>query len=602
MTARSPAGTRTPTRPYTVPFFQHRLPLSRALPLLLAALLFSSVAVIATVTTSALDRSLSGQLDAELTLLAERSAGTAVATGQATVSPDDPVPPGLTRWPQARMVSVDLRDGRVRAGYIDDSDHPAYHQLDADQIAALMRLPVNGQLYTVQLPDLGTYRAVAFKDTSGARQVTAVPTAEVSETIAQYTLVQLLVIAVAGIGAVLLGWLLIRRALHPLEIVAGTAQRVASRELATGDETITERIPDAFVDDVTEVGRVAGSFNRMLTHIDEAFAVRRRSERKLRRFVADASHELRTPLASIRGYTQLVLRESGDLPPEAVEQLGRVRAESERMSDLVEDLLLLARLDNEPVIRREPVDLRGLLIDAVADAHAAGPGHHWQLDLDASRPLEVLGDENSLRQVLVNLLANARVHTPEGTNVVLAAHAEPVPVTAGRVTGADSADPSQPGASTGSSTRGGDADEGAGGRLGGIRAARERRRQARAQARNAAPTVPEARPDAGRVRIEVRDDGQGIPPDKLDSVFDRFVKADDSRARLNGGSTGLGLSIVLALVHAHGGSVSVTSHQATPEDPSHGTVFTVLLPMLPAEPDEPDVPEEPDAQAGRLGA
>ncbi|MCD7100793.1 sensor histidine kinase [Pseudoclavibacter sp. 13-3] len=491
------------------------LPLSKTLPIMLAALLFSSVALIATVTTSALNTSLYGQLNTELSLATERARATDVAKGDAVVRPDDSVPPGLdVRTQRAHTIIVDLRAGTLRAGYIDDGETPTFHQLDSDQVAMLLKVPVDGGFYDVPLPDLGTYRAVAINDRTGARQVVAISQEAVANTIAQYMVVQMIVIALAGIGALLLGWRLMRRALHPLEVVARTAQSVAGRELATGDAALSERIPEVFVDDVTEVGRVAGSFNRMLTHIDDAFRVRRTSETKLRRFVADASHELRTPLASIRGYTQLVLRDADTLPPHAAEQLGRVRSESERMSDLVEDLLLLARLDNEPVIEREEVDLRGLLIDAVADAHAAGPNHHWQLDLDASRPLEVLGDENSLRQVLVNLLANSRTHTPAGTSVVLGA----------AIAGDD-------------------------------------------------------------VRIEVRDDGQGIPAQMVDTIFDRFVKADDSRTP-GQGSTGLGLSIVQALVHAHGGSVTVAStpqrfdDDGRPIDGDHGTTFTVLLPRL----------------------
>lgn len=491
------------------------LPLSKTLPIMLAALLFSSVALIATVTTSALNTSLYGQLNTELSLATERARATDVAKGDAAVRPDDPVPPGLdVRTQRAHTIIVDLRQGSLRAGYIDDGETPTFHQLDSDQVAMLLKVPVDGGFYDVPLPDLGTYRAVAINDRTGARQVVAISQEAVANTITQYMVVQMIVIALAGIGALLLGWMLMRRALHPLEVVARTAQSVAGRELATGDAALTERIPEVFVDDVTEVGRVAGSFNRMLTHIDDAFRVRRASETKLRRFVADASHELRTPLASIRGYTQLVLRDADTLPPHAAEQLGRVRSEAERMSDLVEDLLLLARLDNEPVIEREEVDLRGLLIDAVADAHAAGPNHHWQLDLDASQPLEVLGDENSLRQVLVNLLANSRTHTPAGTNVVLGA----------AIVGDD-------------------------------------------------------------VRIQVRDDGQGIPEQMVDTIFDRFVKADDSRTP-GQGSTGLGLSIVQALVHAHGGSVSVAStpqrfdDDGRPLEGVHGTTFTVLLPRL----------------------
>jgi two-component system OmpR family sensor kinase len=155
----------------------------------------------------------------------------------------------------------------------------------------------------------------------------------------------------------------------------------------------------------------------MLGHIEEGFEARAGVERKLRRFVADASHELRTPLASVLGYTQLVLQRGEELSPQVREALQRVGSEAQRMSGLVDDLLLLARLDSQPVVRQDPVDVREVLIEAVADAHAAGPDHGWHLDLDGDEDLVVVGDEARLRQVFGNLLTNARVHTPTGTQV-----------------------------------------------------------------------------------------------------------------------------------------------------------------------------------------
>lgn len=484
-----------------------RLPLRKALPLLMAALLLSSVTIIAAVTTSALSNSLYGQLNSEVRLAAERSLSTSVATGDSQIDPSDPVPPGLTqRTQRARTISVDVRNGVLRAGYIDDSGTPTYHQLTQAQVSALLAVPVDdSRIYEVEVPGLGTYRAIAQTDSTGARIVTAVSQATVSQTIASYVFVEFLVMGIAVVSAIGIGWVLLRRALRPLEVVAATAQAVSATELSSTGVQLSARIPEEYVDSTSEVGRVAGSFNQMLTHIDEAFQIRNRSERKLRRFVADASHELRTPLASIRGYTELVLRDREHLPEHATEQLGRVKSESERMSGLVEDLLLLARLDSEPVIERRDTDLRGLLIDAIADAHAAGPDHHWQLDLDAATPLELMGDENSLRQILVNLLANARVHTPKGTNIVLGAH----------------------------------------------------------------------RVDDQAV-ITVRDDGPGVPPELLERIFDRFTKGDGSRTP-GAGSTGLGLSIVQALVHAHDGSIRVDSV------PGEGTTFTVQLPLLPQQ-------------------
>ncbi len=166
----------------------------------------------------------------------------------------------------------------------------------------------------------------------------------------------------------------------------------------------------------TEVGQVGAALNRMLGHIGAALKARQASETRVRQFVADASHELRTPLAAIRGYAELARRSPEQMPPDVRHALARVESEAVRMSDLVADMLLLARLDAGRPVEREPVDLSSLLVDAVSDAHAAGPDHRWELDLP-DQPVTVLGDRTGLHQVVANLLANARTHTPPGTVV-----------------------------------------------------------------------------------------------------------------------------------------------------------------------------------------
>jgi two-component system OmpR family sensor kinase len=167
------------------------------------------------------------------------------------------------------------------------------------------------------------------------------------------------------------------------------------------------------------VGMLGAAFNRMLGHVESALSRRHASEARLRTFAADASHELRTPLAAIRGYAQLARMHADELPDEVRRALDRVDAESARMSGLVEDLLLLARLDAGRPLERQPVDLTRLAIDATSDARVAAPGHRWQLDLPAE-PVSVTGDEPRLRQVLANLLSNAAKHTPAGTTVTVA--------------------------------------------------------------------------------------------------------------------------------------------------------------------------------------
>jgi len=215
----------------------------------------------------------------------------------------------------------------------------------------------------------------------------------------------------------------VRLALRPLQRVTATATRVAQLPLDRGEVALDDRVPSGDSDPRTEVGRVGAALNRMLDHVNLALESRQASERKVRQFVADASHELRTPLASIRGYSELTRRSGQELPPDAMHALGRIESESVRMTGLVEDLLLLARLDEGRELKMEPVDLTMLLVDAVSDAHAAGRDHVWDLELP-DEPLEAIGDEPRLRQVITNLLANARVHTDAGTTVVVALAAE----------------------------------------------------------------------------------------------------------------------------------------------------------------------------------
>ena len=161
----------------------------------------------------------------------------------------------------------------------------------------------------------------------------------------------------------------------------------------------------------------------MLDHIAAALSTRQASEIRVRQFVADASHELRTPLAAIRGYTELAQRKRAEVPDDVAHAMGRVESEAERMTHLVEDLLLLARLDSGRPLERQPVDLSRLCADVVSDAHAAGPDHQWNLDVPAG-PLYVPGDDARLHQVVANLLGNARTHTPPGTAVTLSLTAE----------------------------------------------------------------------------------------------------------------------------------------------------------------------------------
>ena len=200
-------------------------------------------------------------------------------------------------------------------------------------------------------------------------------------------------------------------------IDAATARQVSGLQLHSGAVSLGVRVPPADADGRTEVGQVGLALNTMLDDVESALTARQESEMRVRQFVADASHELRTPLASIRGYAELTQRETEPVPSTVTHAIGRVESEALRMQGLVEDLLLLARLDSGRPLEREPVDLSLLAMNAVSDAHAASPDHAWELDLP-DEPVEVPGDRARLHQILANLLANARTHTPAGTRVV----------------------------------------------------------------------------------------------------------------------------------------------------------------------------------------
>ncbi|WP_414654391.1 sensor histidine kinase [Intrasporangium sp.] len=242
------------------------------------------------------------------------------------------------------------------------------------------------------------------------------------------TISRMIVIAMTGVfaGVLLVGGIgtwIVRRNLEPLRRVADTATRVSRMPLHTGQVALPERVAAEDTDTRTEVGQVGAAFNEMLDHVDEALNARHRSEQRVRQFVADASHELRTPLASIKGYAELSKRESNPVPESVTHAMGRIESEAGRMGSLVEDLLLLARLDTGRPLDAESVDVSMLVVNAVSDAHAAAPSHEWKLDLPPE-PVEVRGDPARLHQVVTNLLANARTHTPAGTSVTTSVRPE----------------------------------------------------------------------------------------------------------------------------------------------------------------------------------
>jgi two-component system OmpR family sensor kinase len=295
----------------------------------------------------------------------------------------------------------------------------------------------------------------------------------------------LLLIAIASRYVIKIG-------MRPLENVERTAEQIASGDLSA-------RLPDTKPN--TEVGRLVISLNTMLARIEESFTARSESEGRLRRFVADASHELRTPLTAIRGFAELHRQGAVKEGSETKDLIARIERESVRMSSLVEDLLTLARLDQGPKMEIKPVNLTEVISDAVASARAAGPDH--PITFEESDEIFALGDSNRIHQVVANLLANARVHTPAGTAIKVA-------ISQGEK----------------------------------------------------------------EVLVSVSDNGPGLSDNDREKIFERFYRVDASRQRSNGADgSGLGLSIVDAVMRAHGGHVSVDSKLG------NGATFTLHFPL-----------------------
>ena len=322
-------------------------------------------------------------------------------------------------------------------------------------------------------------RALALVLPTGMGSVVAANSLEeVDKTLSQLRFLFFFLGLIAILLTALVSRWIIAISLRPLDKVEETAEAIAAGDLSA-------RLPAAKPD--TEVGRLTTSLNMMLSRIEQSFSVRVESENKLRRFVADASHELRTPLTAIRGFAELHRQGAVSGEEKTKELISRIEGESIRMSSLVEDLLLLARLDQARELDFEPVDLNTLIVEVVASAKAAGPNHPIELNLPQEE-LFVLGDSRRIHQVVANLLANARTHTPLGTKI--------------NVT---------------------------------------------------------ARQTLAEVIIEVADNGPGLSKSDQERIFERFFRADPARVRNSGEGSGLGLSIVDAVMKAHGGYVSVKS-------------------------------------------
>ncbi len=487
---------------------------------LIASALVAAVSiVVGVVSVVSLNDYLLGQLDTRVTGAAHRGAeivgarlsngragGTGIPGGAAT--PATPGSPGAgSSGRPARddivgapgqspgTVTAIFQDGRfLVGGWIEATG--TRHDLTAAQQKSLAARAAAGAgdsaaPTTIDLGgSLGEYRIAARTASTGAVVVTGLPLDQVSAATGRL----LLVVTLVGIScialAILAAALAMGRALRPLRRVASTAAAVTDVPLDRGEVTLLDRVHPRDIASTAEVGLVGAALNDLLDHVEHALAQREASESTMRRFVADASHELRTPLATIRAYAQLSRRAEA----EAAEIRGNaalIDDEGVRMGALIDQLLLLARLDALPEVAREDVDLRLLVAESVHAARLAGRDHTWVMELGED-PAVVRGDGADLRRVIDNLLGNARLHTPAGTTV--------------RV------------------------------RLDAVQS-------------GPFPELVEA-----SVRITVSDDGPGLSDAVRETVFERFARGETSRSR-EGGGTGLGMAIARAVVEAHGGTI-----------------------------------------------
>ncbi|MGD3109623.1 ATP-binding protein [Streptomyces sp. YGL11-2] len=377
----------------------------------LVTLLALACLAVGVTTVVALERFLVSRLDQQLAA----SAGRFAASLEHEAKPDADNQPDTRGQSEGTFGARLLRDTPTQAAVVRDRTDAAV-PLAADDRRALAALPSDGSGHSIRLSTLGRYRVNAVLGDDGDVLITGLPLRPVEETVHQLEAVEAAVFGGALVVTGVLGALWVRLSLRPLRRVTTTAASVAELPLASGEVAMPEPVPVA--EPHTEVGQVGTSLNRMLGHVGNALERRQASEERLRHFAADASHELRTPVANVRGHAELALRHKGPVPGEVRRSLERIQSESERMSRLVDDLLLLARLDAGRALERQPVDLTRLVIDAADDARAAGPRHRWLLDLPETA-VTVVGDDHRLHQVVGNLLANARMHTPPGTAVTV---------------------------------------------------------------------------------------------------------------------------------------------------------------------------------------
>jgi two-component system OmpR family sensor kinase len=456
------------------------------------SLVFLGLLVSGVATYGLLQRSLFNSIDQQLTSRATVQSAVGVLS-----SVDCRVGPGATAsFPPGTITELIAPDGSVAHACV----VPGFGGSTSTAAPQLPKTFTSGPADTPASPfsvagsgGVEQYRLTYWHEDSFGGQVVvfAIPLTATLSTLNSLLLVEL-IIGIGVLGATgLLAFLIINLGLRPLQRMGATAGQIAAGDLSRRVEPATPR---------TEIGRLGLALNAMLSQIEAAFAQSKASEMRLRRFIADASHELRTPLTSIRGYSEMLRRGAAESPSDSELARRRIEEESVRMTTLVDDMLLIARLDQGRPLETRPVNLQAIAQDAVDDARAVAPQR--DITLNADRPIVVSGDDTRLRQVVGNLVRNALVHTPP---------ASPIEVTVST--------------------------------------------------------------DDGVARMSVSDHGPGLGPDDAHRIFEPFYRADPSRSRDSGGA-GLGLSIVSAVVAAHGGNVTVK------ETSGGGATFEVELPLV----------------------
>jgi len=381
-----------------------------------AVALVAVVSILVTVSGTLVMRSyLTGRLDDQLEQAFDRAQREQQAPSGAF--PDEP---DLPRRGQGVPLPLGQGAGTITALFGTGVESGAEITTEGDRralsstvIAALDAVETDGKPHTVELAALGTYRVVAVADDAGNTLVGGLPTDDVDSTVSSLIWWESLM-TLAGIGAAAVaGRILVRRQLRPLRDVAATAHMVTAMPLSSGEVGQTVRVPASLTDPTTEVGQVGEALNQLLGHVEEALDARHESEQQARQFLADASHELRTPLSTIKGYAELS-RRTGRADPDQI--LAKVESEAGRMSTLVEDMLLLARLNAGRDVDRRPVDVTRLVVEAVNDARVRDTERRWTFDVP-DEPVTVTGDEQRLHQAVTNLVTNATRHTPPKTVV-----------------------------------------------------------------------------------------------------------------------------------------------------------------------------------------